>query len=324
MPSPSASLATLRPDLDSSFEEFSLEQDRLGFIGLEALPKVETKTAAGTFGRIPIEQLLQTRDTLRNSRSGYSRGNYKFETDSFATKEHGAEEPIDDNEIATFDEYDVEQYSAQRARDAVLRNLEIEVCTALTDTGVWTGSTLATAISNEWDDFANATPVADVLAAKKKVWDLSGLWPNALIMNRKVFLNLRECAQIIDRIKYSGFHDPTSRAITIEALKQVFDVAHIIVSGSAKNTANKGLSAAISPIWSDEYVMVAKVAETGDPKEPCVGRIFHWGGDGSDIGGTTEEYRDESVRGRVVRVRHQRQVKVIMKEAAHLLSNATT
>lgn len=320
MPRPNASLATLRPDLDSSFEEFSLEQDRLGFIGLKVAPVIEAKVAGGTFGRIPVEQLLQKRTTARNARGGYSRGDWEFEPDSFATKEHGAEEPLDDSELATFNEFDVEQYSAERARDVVLRNYEQEVCDGLSNTSVWT----PTAITNEWDDFTNATPVNDVLTAKKAVWAACGLWPNALVINRNVFLNLRECAQVLERIKYAGFDDPKSASITAAVLAQLFDLEHVIISGSAKNTADKGLAMALSPLWSDEYAMVCRVAETSDPKEPCVARTIHWGGDGSKIDGTTEEYRDETTRGGVVRVRHQRQFKVMYKECAHLLSNITT
>src|SRR3712207_2374601 len=98
MPSPSSSLATFRPDLAASFEEFPLEMDQQGFIALRVLPVIETKKSSGTFGRIPLEQLLQNRDTLRAPGSGYNRGKFTFEPDSFATIERGVEEVVDDRE----------------------------------------------------------------------------------------------------------------------------------------------------------------------------------------------------------------------------------
>jgi hypothetical protein len=70
--------------------------------------------------------------------------------------------------------------------------------------------------------------------------------------------------------------------------------------------------------------MVAKVASTSDPREPCVARVFHWGEDGSTIGATIESYRDEPKRSDVVRSRMDTDEVVMYVEAAHLLDNVTT
>lgn len=325
MPSPTSSLATQRPDL-ATFEEFDLEMDRQGFISQRVLPVFETQTQAGTFGKIPIEQLLQTRNTLRDSQGGYSRGNWTFGTDSFATQEHGAEEPVDDREAKLYANYfDVEQISTRRAYDAVLRNQEIRVAGTIFNATTWTGSSLFTSITNEWDDLSNAEPITDVEAAVRKVYANSGMWPNALVINRKVFRNLRNCTQVINRITASGAGSPAKPSdVTAAMLAAVFDLPNIIVAGSSKNTANESQTASLSQVWSDEYAMVCRVAETNDMREPCIGRIFHWGADGSQIGGSVESYRDERIRGDVVRVRHEVQEKVLYVEMGHLLGNITT
>jgi len=69
--------------------------------------------------------------------------------------------------------------------------------------------------------------------------------------------------------------------------------------------------------------MVCKVAETDNIKEPCLARTFHWSADGSQIGGTVETYDESQNRGRIVRVRHDVQHKVLYKELGHLLLNAS-
>lgn len=326
MPAPSSSLATLRPDLAGSLQEFDLAMDRAGFIAPRVLPVFETQVASGVFGRIPIEQLLQNRDTLRAPRSGYSRGNWQFTTDSYATKEYGAEEPVDDNEARMYASYfDVEAISAQRAFDAVLRDAERRVSALIFNATTWTGPSLTTGVTNEWDDYANATPIDDVEAAVRKVYANSGLWANALIINRLVFRNLRNCAKVIDRIVSSGAGSPAKPSdVTTQMLAQVFDLPYIIVAGGTENSANEGQAFSGSPVWSNEYAMVARVATGNDIAEPCLGRTFHWGADGSVIGGTVESYRDEQVRGNVIRVRHQVHEKVLYTECGHLLSNITT
>jgi hypothetical protein len=270
--------------------------------------------------------LLQQRETLRASGAGYARGQFEFATATYACKEHGAEEPVDDREAKMYAEYfDAEQIATMRAFSAVLRNAEQRVASAIFNATTWTGSTLTTAITHEWDDATNATPATDVEAAVQQIYDNSGLWANALVINRKVFRNLRNCASVIDRINSAGAGSPSKASDVTEAmLAAIFDLEHIIVAGSSKNGAKEGQAASPSQIWSDEYAMVCRISTSVDMRDPCIGRTFHWAEDGSSIGGTVETYRDETVRGDVVRVRHDVDEIVLYTEAGHLLSNVTT
>ena len=325
MPSPTSSLATLRPDL-ATFLEFDLESENQGYIAADVFPVIDVQSASGNFGKIPLEQLLQQRETRRSPGSGYSRSQWTFTPATYATYEHGAEEPVDDNEARMYAEYfQAEQISTLRAFSAVLRNAEQRVADAVFNTTTWTGSSLTTAITHEWDDATNAVPLTDVEAAVQKIYDNSGLWANALIINRKVFRNLRNNDQIIERINASGAGSPSKATdVTTQMLSAVFDLPNIIVAGTSKNGAKEGQAASPTQIWSGEYAMVCKIASGPDMRDPCIGRTFHWSQDGSSIGGTVESYRDETVRGDVIRVRHQVAEVVLYPEAGHLLSNVTT
>ena len=326
MPSPSSSLATLRPDIAESFVEYDLEANMGGFIATEVFPVVDVRSQAGTFGKIPLEQLLQQRETKRAPGSGYSRSNFKFETATYATEEHGAEEPVDDREKEMYAEYfDAEVVSGMRARSAVMINAEQRVADAVFNASTWTGGDLTTAITHEWDDATNCVPITDVEAAVQKIWDNSGLWANALIINRKVFRNLRNSDQVIERINSAGAGNPSKPSdVTVAMLSAVFDLPFIIVAGGAKNAAKEGQNADVTQVWSDEYAMVCKIATGRDFREPCIGRTFHWSADGSSIGGTVESYRDETVRADIIRVRHDVDEIVLYPQAGHLLSNVTT
>jgi len=187
------------------------------------------------------------------------------------------------------------------------------------NTATWTGSALTTTIGTNWATVASATPVVDVNAARQKLWDGSGIWPNALIVNRKVYNDLRNTTEIIDHSKSQGFMDVRQGNISEAQLATVFDLEQIIVAGSPKNTADEGLAITIAPIWSNSYAMLCKVARTSDHREPCISRVFHWGEDGSAIGGTIESYRDETVRSDIIRVRHDVDEKVMYTQAGHLL-----
>ncbi len=324
MPSPSTALATQRPDL-ASFQEFDLEMQRRGFIATRVAPVIEVAKQSGTFGKITLESLLQNRATERAPGGGYNRSQWTFTKASFACEEHGVEEPIDQREAAMYAEYfDAEELAAMRAYEVVLRNAEQRMADLIFNATTWNGSALTTGITDEWDDYENAIPHQDIEAAVQKVWDGSGVWPNALIVNRKVFRNLRMCDKLVDKFKAQGFVDVRPSRINEQMLASIFDLEYVIVAGSAGNTAKEGQTASIACPWSDEYAMVCRVASTRDPKEPCVARTFHWGEDGSEPGGKIESYYEEQTRSDIIRVRHDVDELVMYPELGHLLSNVTT
>lgn len=323
MPKPITSLATLRPDIAGCLTEFDLAMDRMGFIGLRVLPVLEVAKQAGTFGIIPVEQLLTQPETRRASGSGYNRGGWKFDDASYATKEHGWEEPIDARDAAMYADYfNAELISTQRALDIVLRAHEKRVADAVFN--ATTFAALTAAVATEWSSYDDATPIDNVETAVRAVWTATGIWPNSLVINRTVFRNLRMCAQIIDRIQSAGAGNRTLPTdITPAMLAQVFDLEQVLVAGSAYNAGKEGAALDIEPLWSNEYAMVCKTARTQDFREPCLGRTFHWGEDGSAIGGTIETYYEEQIRGDVVRVRHETDEKMLYAQTGYLLSNIT-
>lgn len=326
MPAPSSAIT--RFELGSTFEEFDLRMNQMGFIGGQVLrPRIVGVNAADV-GKIPLKQLLQSRSTKRNSGAGYNRNTWEFDKYAYAVAEYGQEEPLDDNQLAMYrDVVDAERVCADRAEDAVLNEYERDVAAAVFNTGTWTGSSLTTAAAAAWSNASSAVPIADVKNAITKVEEGSGLQANAVVMNRKVWRNLLDCNQIVDRVKYT--QTPTVELLR-NTIADLFGVRYLLVAGGLKNTANEGAAASISRIWSDAYVMVARVAETDDPREPCIGRTFMWDGDGPAAAGDggklaviSEEYREEKIRGTVYRARNNRDIVVMYAQAGHLISGIT-
>lgn len=314
MGKPSASLATLRPDLGGSLEEFNTAMDRAGFIGLRALPVMEVAKQAGTFGKITLEQLLQTRDTVRAPGGNYNRGNFTFTTDSYACQEHGAEEPVDDREAEMYREYfDAELVSTERARDAVLRNVEIAAAAILQASALTDAAAAAV-----WSNHTSATPITDVKARQIAIWTATGIWPNAVMMAREAFLECRMCDEVIDNVKYTERTLPGD--ITVDMLAKAFDLKYVLIAGSAKNTANSGQTASLSSIWDRTQVSVGRIAEGNDIREAAFGRTFHWSADGSQIGGVVESYRDEKVRSDVIRCRMDIHQKALYTDLMHCIT----
>ena len=322
MPSPSSSLATQRPDLQTFFQYDFMESSQY-FISQRVFPVLPVPQQAGNFGVIPVEQLLQAAETRRAPGAGYSRRQFDFSPASYATAEHGTEEPVDDREARMYANYfDAEVLAASRARYTIQVEAEQRVADKLNDTTVYTGA-LAQAVQNGAWSVVTSTPITDVELAVQKMWTNCGLWANCLIMNRHTFRNLRNVTQIIDRIAASGAGDRVrAEDITVSMLSAVFDLPFVLVAGGTKNTATPNASAVFAEVWPNNAT-VCRIATTQDIREPCVGRSFHWSADGSQIDGTTETYREEGIRSNVVRVRHETDEKRLYNEAAILIPSVT-
>lgn len=326
MPSPSTTTLGLRPELGTEFAEFQLMTQKRGLIAYRALPVIDVPVQSAPFPRLPIEELMKRQSAARADDGAYSRSKMSFTSDNFNCVEYGLEEPVDRREAAIYKNwFPAEQTATARCINALMTEAELRVAGKLFNSTTWSGSSLTTGITNEWDDFANADPVGDVIAAAKKVYQNCGTKPNALIINWRTFMNLKNCDGIIDRVAAQGAGKPTGLDDIDEAtLARVFGLKYLLVGAGSYNSAKEGQTAVMSPIWSDEYAMVCCVPESPDLKEACIGRTFHFTEDGSQIGGMVEVYEDKPKSAIVVRVRHDVDEKVIYPEAGHLLSNITT
>ena len=296
-----------------------------GFVASQLFPITDVMEPSGNYGIVPIAQILQTRTTLRAPGSAYNRSEWQFTPATYSTQENGMEEVVDDREAAMYMNYlSAEQYAALRARDAVLRNYESRVTAKLQDTtNTFTGA-LTSAVGTSWKTIASSDPVTDVVTAAKAVYANSGLLPNVVCMGWFAWQNFRQSQNVINRIKYWGGDDPKTTGITLNVAANLFGVDKVVVAGAQYNANGQGQSVSLTQLWNDGNVFVGRVATTQDFKEPCVGRTFHWSGDGSSPTATVESYRDERVRGTVIRVRMDTAEQLLYANAGYVLTGANS
>jgi hypothetical protein len=170
---------------------------------------------------------------------------------------------------------------------------------------------------------ATATPIDDVEAQVQALYD-QGVEANALVIGWKTFRNLRNCQQIIDRINAHGAGAPAKPAdVTLNMLSACFDLEHIMVGGAQYNPNNESAATGplIQPVWNNTIASVCRVCEDAqDFNTPCIGRTFHWDGDGSSIEGTFESWYDINIRGDKVRMRMESQEKLLYPNAVRQIT----
>lgn len=319
------STAVVRFDLSAPFSEFDEMVNRQGYIGPKVLRPRSVAQQSANISLLPIEVMLQEKKTKRAPGGGYQRGDFEFDVKSYQTTGHGWEEVIDDETLALYrDLIDAEAVHSRRAINFVLSEYERDVAAAVFNTTTWTGASLTTGVGTAWSVVASSAPIDNVNAAREKVITSGGMEPNALVLNRFDWRNLINSAQIVDRVKYTKTADQSTIANQVAA---ALDIEQIIVAGGLTNTANDQKDAVIARIWGSGKAMLCRVAQSDDPAEPCIGRTYMWSGDGPGAAGTgeelayiVEEYREEKVRGAVLRARNNYGITILRKELGHLLT----
>lgn len=333
--SPSPSGTVQRPDIGMALMEYELGQPAQLNVGEQILPIQEVSEAFGNYGRFEAVELAQDADDLERAAGGtYARFDFKFTQDNYATKEYGAEIPMDQRFMQTYkyiagQDVDIfRMIAAGLGRDLLMLEDEQRIATAVFNSSTWAGATLTTGVSDEWDDAANATPTTDVKAAKEKIRALFGAVMEqdlVAIMSDVVRDNLRVCADITNKVQYVR---PTNQMdISDGDIARALGVGRLIVGSAHKPTHQQGASSpSFARVWDDEYCMIAKLSRPGmsGVLSPGLGRQFHWSADGSQPQGLVETYFSNERRSEIVRIRHQKVEKIEMVEAAHLLSNITS
>jgi len=298
MPAPTSDTAIQRPDLGALVYEYMQNGPSMGYIGLDVMPIFPVSYQSASYPVIPTEALLKVPDTRRAMRGTYNRSDYEFEEGYYATSENGWEEPVDDRERNLYkNKFDADVLAVRRATSHILRAQEKRIADKVFNASNFA----ANSVANEWDDASNATPITDVETGKLSVRSACGMNPNTLIISYSTYSDLKQCDEIIDRLKYT-FPMLNMNQMTTQQLAAVFDVERVLVGGAVYDSAKKGQDASISNLWSNEYAMLT-ITSAGDLTQPSIGRTFLWT-DEAPGNTVTEQYRDEPRRCDVFRVRH--------------------
>ena len=346
MSSPTSAITRL--DLSFTYNEFNIAANLGKFIGLQVLPALGVEQESAEFAKIVIASLLgKVEDTERKAKSTYARDDWEWSKDIYGVKEHGVEEVVDDATVEKYgDVIRTEQVAAIRAINRVLQRLEFDIAAAVFNTTTWTGSDLTTALGTAWTVKATADPVADIDSAHDKVTDGCGEDANTLVVSKKAFRAMVRTVRLESLLKYDSSqlllamsNNQNNKMVTevMSGLRDLLQVEQILIGRGIKNTADKGQTPALSRFWDETMASLCVVHDDGiegdlENPQPQLGRtIFSTKNDeplpGSDDAGLGsllfDEYRDEPVRGSVLRPRNKRQVKILHKECAHLLTNVT-
>lgn len=347
-----------RRDLSLTYAEFSQEVQRSKYIGLKVLPPLSVSQEAAEFQRLNTEHVdNRMEDTRRQADGTYPRDEGNFTEDSYQTTEHGVEERIDYAKVERWgDLIRIENIARNRAIWRMLRRLEYDIAQAAFSTATWTGSSLTTAVTAigssgnvAWTTKGSADPVAHIDFASAKVKASCGVRANKAVMSYKAYLAMLRTDRIEGLLKYDGVQIlvnamagivPDSMAVqqVSSSLLNVLQLEEIIVGDAAYNSADKGQTTpTFTDFWNTTRCMVCRIEDDGfegdlQMPRPHIGRTLFCTKSGEPLPGDSmagedsliiEEYEHNESRGKYIRPRNKRGIKIMHAEAGHLLTAVT-
>lgn len=314
-------------DIMLQFEEYPIVAAMQGYVGLRLFPSLDVTEPSGRHDVIPVEQVkkaaLTSADLARRDTGAYQTTDYKIEHVTFTTQEYGLNIGLDDRETTVLDNGNISLTAANIARIQLLDAMEKTIIDMAYNSSTYTGATLTAAVSASWKTApTTATPLEDIVNAIEQVKTNTGVRPNTICMTWRDLMYFRGCTDVIDKIKYTS---PAMRpeGVTAEDIANHFGVTKVIIADAFRNSGKIEAAATLSRFVPSGKIWVGITANEGDPGDVhCVGRTYHYTGDGSVITGLVESYRDESLRRDVTRIRHEWQSKIINVPSAFIITGA--
>jgi len=311
------STALVAPYVSKALMEFNPVQD---FIAARVARPIMSMNRTGTFAVIDRESTLPSGETLaRADGAVYPRTDTTTSSFDYACSGYGLEEKLPIEQIADYKNlFDVHLNSAKVIKGKLLADREARVEDLIMNTTTFTTG------KNTYKDYGSAawsTAGTDVISqvayAKTQLRINSGLKANAVIMSETQRQNLLTVnTKILARLM------ATTQLATEEtmnaALASLLGVKYVITGTALSNSSKEGQDASNGEIWTDQYAMVARIAETDSPSEQALARLLVW----SDIADTDvriSTYWEEGTESEIVRGKLNETQLIVDEKAGFLL-----
>lgn len=308
-------LVSPREDIGLGFDEIDLEALRGGYVGFQIAPLIEAQVAFGQFRKMKLNQLLQPRNTARNSDGGFKRIDGDFDVDDFKTVDHGLEMRVDYRDKAIYAAMiDSEMVAGDLTRHGVIESHENRVIAVID------AITPVTATNEFDDDAANIT--ADFVVYKQTFREQCGFKPNALALDTEMVDALMENSSVLD--KFVGAANRTAREIRLTGLAAALGLDEVIEANSVKNTVASPKAFSLSSSWPVDKALLFRKSTANTMMVPQFMRTIHWSGNGSKPGCSFEQYEEPRTDGTILRHRMDCVEKIVFASCAMVLDGINT
>lgn len=274
------------------------------FVASRVFPSVPVEFKAGTYPVLTKKYWFADEMKSRAPGAKFARGGYGVESGTYDTLGWGLEYAVaDESRAANQLPMALESIGARWLGTQSMIRKERAWASANMAASVWT--TQDNNSATDWDDFEAGDPVANLRTARTAVSQLTGIYPNYLVMGELVENALINHPDILDRLKF--VQAATASAVR-QALAAIFEIDQVLVGAAIYNSVNEGATADYDAIIDDD-ALLCYVTPTPGIFEASAGYTLAW-----EPGGGTGQivtYRDQSTKSDILQNSEQWVQKVV-------------
>lgn len=326
--------------VDPILTNFSVGYSDQELFGLQIMPETPVRTPSGRYRVFDRSNWLLFEDRREPGTVAHEVRGGKWSEDTFNVREHSLQAPIHDEERqeltsqgglanATFGgslQINPERDATELVTRAIMLKHEKGVADLIRNTATYpVGNTVTLSGTSQWDSQAFVTPgdpysivsnpVGDINTAMRKVYSLTGRWPNTMVIPSMGLAYIENHPRLVDRFKsFTLSQDDAFMRFTGFNGK-------IIMANSVYNAANNvDATESITNLWGKD-VWLGIVDAAPGLMTKTFGKTF------AQVypNGTTrptDRWREEPRKSDIVRTSFKYDYKVVSSVAGYLIKNA--
>lgn len=265
---PNDNLTQARPDLDMIATSMDVLAAQQKFIGSAIIPDLPVQTQFGKYPYIDNAAWLTDPFELVSPMGALPRVQIEFGKKDFTCNERGFEMPVNREEVILYKDWlDLERYTADAARTMAAYHREATAVALVNNASAYGTST---AVTNQWTDKDDATPIADLKKLIEDVGEKCGQDPNTIVMSKTTWKRMLECDEVVDRVKFATAGEGDVKDMTTSNFAALIGVQQVLL-GETRKATDTGGTRTYPRMWANNTVS-AFVALTSRENA----RLPHW------------------------------------------------
>lgn len=289
------------------------------FVAPQVFPRVPVSFQSDQFYKYVKADWLRSQAEIRGPATESAGSGWNLTTDTYAAVVRAIHKDIADQQRANADaginlDTDATRWVTRQIQMRMEQDWVSEFFTA----GQWSSELDgSTADFTQWGD-SSGDPIGDVTGQGVAIEETTGYKPNTVVTNPNVSLELRNHADMLDRIKYTQ-----TGIVTADLIAAVFDVDRYLVASAITDTSTEGAATDSPGFISGDHLLLAYAAPSPSLMEPSAGYTFVWTGlVGSVEGMQVKRFRMDELEADRVEGQSAYDQKIVASDTATIFVNA--
>lgn len=293
---------------DKLLSDVSVKYSPSGMIHAEAAPMVNVKRDKDSY-RV-YDRNWRIPETIRADKGLARQHEWDISTSSYNLENHALKDYVTQDEKDNFDEIDYRADTVVELTEKIAMRKEKSLATLCAVANFSNGVSLAaTALWSLDTTVSNPIPMFDTGCSV--VMQNSGVKPNWAIVPRDSYVAAKNHGQVLERVKY------TSREMSEGILAALLGVEKLLVPHQNEDTSAKGIASALSPIFTNDFVLLGYSPARASVKSVSTFLMFQ-----KSKPPVRTWIDDEREGAEAIEVSYKYQFKVVASLTAYYINNA--